>query len=222
MLTSPVEALRQLFLFEERPNLRPRYNAAPTDELPIVRLTKQGRRELVIARWGLIPYWAKDKDIGYRTINARADSLVIKPAFREAYRKRRCLVLANGFYEWHTEGKIKQPYLIQLKSGQPFAFAGLWEFWVSTEGEEVRSFTIITTDPNAVVAPLHTRMPVVLDPAYYDAWLDPSKSPAGDPLAPCPDDWLQTIRVSTRVNSVKNDDPECVAPLSEASLSAGR
>ena len=112
MLTSPVEALRQLFLFEERPNLRPRYNAAPTDELPIVRLTKQGRRELVIARWGLIPYWAKDKDIGYRTINARVDSLAIKPAFREAYRKRRCLVLANGFYEWHTEGKIKQPYLI--------------------------------------------------------------------------------------------------------------
>ncbi len=99
MLTSPVEALRQLFLFEEQPNLRPRYNAAPTDELPIVRRSKRGKRELVIARWGLIPYWAKDKGIGYRTINARADSLHIKPAFREAYRKRRCLVLANGFYE---------------------------------------------------------------------------------------------------------------------------
>ena len=175
MLTSPVEALRQLFLFEEQPNLRPRYNAAPTDELPIVRRSKRGKRELVIAGWGLIPYWAKDKGIGYRTINARANSLHIKPAFREAYRKRRCLVLANGFYEWRKEGKIKQPYLIQLKSGEPFAFAGLWEFWISPEEEDVRSFTIVATDPNAVVAPLHTRMPAILNPIDYDAWLDPSQ-----------------------------------------------
>jgi putative SOS response-associated peptidase YedK len=213
LMTSPVDALRQLFRFEQRPNLMPRYNVAPTDEMPIGRRSKDGGRELATMRWGLIPYWAKDKSIGYRTINARADSLELKPAFRDAYRKRRCLVLADGFYEWRREGKAKQPFLIRLKTGQPFAFAGLWEFWVSPAQEEVRSFTIITTDPNELVAPLHNRMPAILDPEVYDLWLDPRLPLRAGTLAPCPAEWLEAVPVSTRVNNVKHDDPECIVPV---------
>ncbi len=213
LMTSPVDALRQLFKFEQRPNLMPRYNVAPTDEMPVVRRSRQGSPELAIMRWGLIPYWAKDKAIGSRMINARADSLETKPAFREAFRKRRCLVPADGFYEWRREGKIKQPYLIRRKSGQPFAFAGLWEFWAGPAQEEIRSFTIITTGANEVVAPLHDRMPVILDPDDYDLWLDPGQSLQPGTLGPCPAEWLDAIPVSTRVNNVKHDDADCILPV---------
>jgi putative SOS response-associated peptidase YedK len=212
MLTSPVDALRQLFRFEQLPNLMPRYNVAPTDEMPIVRRSRQGGRELAIMRWGLIPSWAKDKAIGARTINARADSLETRPAFREAFRKRRCLVLANGFYEWRREGKIKQPYLIRLKSGEPFGFAGLWEFWAGPAQEEIRSFTIVTTVANDAVAPLHSRMPVILDPDAYDLWLDPGLPLRAGTLGPCPAEWLESLPVSTRVNNVKHDDADCIVP----------
>ena len=160
-------------------------------------------------RWGLVPSWAKDVGIGSRMINARAEGIAAKPAFRAAFRQRRCLVPADGFYEWQKVAGGKQPMLIRLRSGDPFAFAGLWERWRGPDGE-VETGTIITTAPNAVTAPIHDRMPVILDPADYDRWLDPSQPDAAALLRPCPDDWLTAIPVSTRVNSPKNDAADLI------------
>src|SRR5258708_32718983 len=148
-----------------------RFNIAPTQQVPIVGLGKEAR-EMTLARWGLIPSWAKDSKIGNSLINARADTVAEKPAFRSAFKRRRCLIPADGFYEWKTGEKVKQPYYIHLKDGQPFAFAGLWEQWEPPEGESVRSCAIITTDANDLMRPLHHRMPVILDPKHYATWLD--------------------------------------------------
>ena len=213
MLTTPVDALRQLFLFTERPNLQPRYNVAPTQDVPIVRLSREGdRRELILVRWGLVPYWAEDVAIGNRLINARAETVHKTPAFREAYQRRRCLVPADGFFEWRKDGKVRQPLLVRRQDGAPFAFAGLWERWKQPDGDVLRSCTIITCPPNALVAPVHDRMPVILDAADHAHWLDPEAG-GSDLLKPCPAEWLEAIPVSTRVNSPQNDDPECIAPL---------
>ena len=174
LLHTPVDTLQRAFGFAERPNLRPRYNIAPTQTVPIVRQKDGGGRELALVRWGLIPSWAKEAGIGGRLINARAETVAEKPAFRGAFRKRRALVPADGFYEWRKrEGdRPKQPLLVRRRDGQPFAFAGLWEHWRGPEGE-VETCTILTTEANAALAPIHDRMPVILDPACYDRWLDP-------------------------------------------------
>lgn len=219
MMTSPVDAMQRLFRFEERPNLPPRYNAAPTQDVPIVRRRKEGAgRELALVRWGLIPWWAKDPAIGTRLLNARAETVATKPAFRDAFRARRCLVPANGFYEWEKRGRSKQPWLIRLKGGGLLAFAGLWEVWRDPKGEKIHSCTIVTSEPNAVAGRFHDRMPVILDPGAYQRWLDPADPDPLELLRPCPDDWLEAYPVSPRVNSPQNDDPELVEPLAEQQL----
>jgi putative SOS response-associated peptidase YedK len=214
MLTSPVEALRQLFMFEQRPNLMPRYNIAPTQDVPIVRLTRDGSaRELVTVRWGLVPFWADDLSIGNRLINARCETVHTMRAFREAYSRRRCLVPADGFFEWQKQGKLRQPFLIRRKDQVPFAFAGLWERWRQPGADDavVRSCTIITCPANDLVAPLHDRMPVILAPDAHARWLDP-KTDARYLLKPCPSAWLEAFPVDRRLNSPNNDDPECIQP----------
>lgn len=212
LLTTPVDALSQLFRFAERPNLGPRYNVAPTQDVPIVRRTRAGDgRELLLVRWGLVPYWADDVKIGNRLINARAETLERTPAFREAFQRRRCLVPADGFFEWHKAGKARQPLLIRRRDQAPFAFAGLWERWRQPDGQILRSCTIVTCPANALVAPIHDRMPVILDPGDFERWLDPEAGGA-ELLRPCPADWLEAYEVNPRVNSPANDDPDCIAP----------
>jgi putative SOS response-associated peptidase YedK len=214
-ITTAPEAMRRLFRFENAaPELPPRYNAAPTDKLPVVRLDRDGRRELAVLRWGLIPFWAKDERIGYKSINARAESVATAPAFREALQRRRCLVPVNGFYEWkRLPDGGKQPYHIGMRDGSPFALAGLWERW-KKGAEPIESFTIITGEPNSLTAALHDRMPVILEPDHWDAWLTAKDTSA--PLAmlqPFPAQLMAAYPVSPKVGNVKNDTPDLMQPL---------
>jgi putative SOS response-associated peptidase YedK len=216
-ITTPVEALRALFAFEgPSPNLQPRWNLAPTQAAPVVRLGAGGARELKMLNWGLVPYWAEDTKLRSHMINARGETVAEKPAFKQAFRQRRCLVPADGFYEWPTLGpKTKRPLLFRLKDGAPFAFAGLWERWVPPQGEVLETFTIVNTAANSMMAPFHDRVPVVLSPADYSAWLDPSSDPRALVKAP-PSEWFAFTRVSAYVNSVKHDDPGCRKPAADA------
>jgi putative SOS response-associated peptidase YedK len=214
MLTTPVDALRQMFLFTERPNLAPRYNIAPTQEVPIVRPTRDGAgRELIMVRWGLVPYWADDPKIGNRLINARRESVARTAAFREAYQRRRCLAPADGFFEWQKDGRTRQPLVVRRKDQAPFAFAGLWERWPQPGGGVLRSCTIITCPANELIAPVHDRMPVILATEDYERWLDPSRADGRELLEPYPAAELEAFPVNPRVNSPQYDDPECIAPL---------
>ena len=205
---SPTEATAALFGAEAAADLAPRYNVAPTQEIAAIRRDGDGL-ELVPLRWGLVPFWAKDPSIGNRMINARAETIAEKPSFRAAYRKRRCVILADGFYEWRRESDGKTPYYISLANGDPLAFAGLWESWTDkSTGESLQTATIVTTAANTFMAPLHHRMPVVLVPETATGWLD------------SPDDVLSTYQktapelrawpVSRRVNSPANDDAELI------------
>ncbi len=195
----------------------PRYNVAPTDQMPVVRLEldeEQERRSLRLIRWGLVPWFSKSLKIKPH-INARAETVATKGMFKRAFADRRCIVPATGFYEWRTEGKRKRPFLIRPKGGGLFGFAGLWGKWKPPEGETLHSFTIITTASEGAVGDLHDRFPVILPPEAYAAWLDPRVH--GETLrehlkAPAPD-ALEIFEVSDRVNSVRNDDPELVEPL---------
>jgi putative SOS response-associated peptidase YedK len=209
------EAMRALVRYlNEIANIRPRYNAAPTDMLPVVRLDPQRRRELVMMRWGLIPSWAKDTKIGAKFINARAETVATQPAFRDAFRARRCLVPSDGFYEWKkAPDGTKQPYHIGMRDGAAFAFAGLWEHW--TRGPApIESFTIITGPPNSLVAELHDRMPVILEPDHYEEWLTATDTAALETmLQPFPAQLMAAYPVSTKVNSVKNDTPDLIEPI---------
>lgn len=191
------------------------YNVAPSQDVPILRDNPEtGEREFAFARWGLIPSWAKDAKFGYHTINARAETVAEKPSFRAAYRKRRCLVPSSGFYEWKQDGARKQPYLIEMKDKKPMAFAGLWETWRDPQDESiVQSCTIIVTDANAFMKPLHDRMPVILDPGDYGKWLNTELPDGKSLLHPCPGDWLSAYPVSTHVNSPRNNDSQCIQPL---------
>jgi len=218
-ITQPVEAIQRVFHVGERPNLPPRYNVAPTQDVPAVRRGEDGERHLALLRWGLIPFWADDASIGSRMINARAESAAEKNAFRTAFRRRRCLIVADGFYEWQkpaTKGGRKQPYRVTLTDGGLFAFAGLWESWREpASGETVESCAILTTDANEDLAQIHERMPVILDPAGYETWLDPDADPvdAQALLGPYPSERLTAYPVPTRVNAVANDDPAVIEPL---------
>ncbi len=192
----------------------PRYNIAPTQPVPVV--VNDGRNSIGFLQWGLVPPWAKDASIGSRMINARAETLADKPSFRAAYRRRRCLVLAGGFYEWRAEAgqRTKTPMAIRLRSGAAFAFAGLWELW-RPEDTPLLTCTIITTAPNALVAPIHDRMPVILARDAYAAWLDPAERDPRDLahlLRPYPAEEMIAYPVSTLVNSPQNDVPSCIAP----------
>jgi putative SOS response-associated peptidase YedK len=193
----------------------PRFNIAPTQ--PILALPNDATSKADFFVWGLIPSWAKDPAIGTRLINARAETLAEKPSFRSAYKYRRCLIFADGFFEWQAlpGSKSKLPHLIRLKSGKPFAFAGLWEHWQSPDGSEVKSATIITTTPNQLMASIHNRMPVILSNHTYAQWIDPTPHFPVDLnslLVPYPAEEMQAYPVSTLVNSPANDQPEVVLP----------
>jgi putative SOS response-associated peptidase YedK len=220
-LTTAPEAMRRLFRTEgPLPNWPPRYNIAPTQAAPVVRRRSMGQgNEIALLRWGLVPSWSKGPDPALSMINARAETVATKPAYRAAFRQRRCLVPTDGFFEWQKLAgggtrPAKQPYHIRMKDGAPFAFAGLWEHWQGGDGSVIESFTIIVTDANELVRPIHDRMPVVLDPSTYDHWLEP-KTPSDLMLAllrPFPARAMTAIKVSTRVNSPRNDDAACIEP----------
>ncbi len=214
-LTSPVESVVQLFALDAPPNLPPRYNIAPTQEVAVL-LTEGGARSLRLMRWGLVPAWAKNVSFGAKMINARAETVAERPSFRSAFKRRRCLIPADGFYEWQARGRSpKQPYRITQFDGLPFAFAGLWEAWQEPDGDELLSCTIITTEANRLLQEIHPRMPVILDAADYGQWLDvDSTTPVQSLLKPAPHEWLMAYPVSTRVNKVRNDDTACVEPIS--------
>jgi len=218
LLISPVEAMRRFFDVGGLMNLPPRYNIAPTQEAPVVRLGEGGRRELIQMRWGLVPSWAKDLSMGARCINARAESVAEKPAFRDAFRRRRCLVPTDGFFEWEKRGKIRQPWRIGPAEGGLMALAGLWERWRAPDGGVVRSYAVITTAANYLVTPLHDRMPVVVAPEEFAAWLDPETPPERlrESLRPFPSERMSAYPVSRRLNDVRNDDPDCIVPVVEA------
>jgi putative SOS response-associated peptidase YedK len=200
------------------PHLVPRFNVAPTQPAPVVRVLAPGSPPtLELLRWGLVPYWAQDASIGNRLINARAESAGEKPAFRQSFRKQRCLVVADGFYEWKKEGPVKQPFLIRRQDRLPFAFAGLWARWRDPAGPPpLETFTILTTSPNDLLRPLHDRMPVILDRDAYGPWLDPA---ASDPdrlhslLVPAATAGWEAIPVSRAVNNPAHDEPDCIEPL---------
>lgn len=205
---------------EEAPPFSPNYNVGPQSVQPVLRLGRDsGKPEFGLLRWGLVPFWSKDAKIGYTTINARAEEAATKPAFREALRKRRCLIPADAFYEWdRKDEKNKKAYAIGLKSGEPWALAGLWECWRPQEGEPLETFTILTTDANEVVEPVHNRMPVIVARKDYDRWLQPAapeRLPL-DLLRPYPADQMVAWRVSNRVGNVKNNEPELLARWREA------
>ncbi len=197
---------------EEMPRFAPSYNAAPQSVQPAVRLNRDsGRREVALLRWGLVPFWAKDAKIGYNTINARAEEAATKPAYREALKKRRCLVPADAFYEWQRlDAKSKRPFAFALASGEPYAFAGLWESWRPKDGLPLETFTILTTDPNQLMEPIHNRMPVILEPKDYDRWLEPGDpaSPPVDLLRPYASKCMKAWPVSDRVGNVRNNGRE--------------
>jgi len=214
-LTTDLDRLEERFAFRAAHlSYTPRYNIAPSQ--PVLTLIDAQEHRAGFLRWGLIPSWAKDPGIGDRMINARAETVAEKPSFRRALQKRRCLVLADGFYEWRKEGKKKTPLLITLKSREPFAFAGLWETWKSPTGEAIHSCTIITTTPNTLLESIHNRMPVILPREVEARWLDRTVE---DPqawlqlLTPYPAEAMAAYPVSQLVNSPRNDTPACIEPL---------
>lgn len=217
-LTSPVESLRRLFQFDNRPNLGVRVNIAPTQDVAAVRACEgiQDKRELVFLRWGLIPSWAKSAEMSAKMINARSETVAEKTAFRSAFRKRRCLIPADGFFEWHSEADGKQPYRVVRRDNETMAFAGLWENWREPEtGEEIASCAILTTEASADIVQIHHRMPVILEPAEFASWLDPANSPPGlkELLHPLAEGKLESYPVSKAINKVANDDPELLVPI---------
>lgn len=216
--TQSAAVIADQFQVDSVPPLSPRYNIAPTQPVSVVLYSaeRQGR-QFEQLRWGLIPAWAKDPSIGARMINARAETVAEKPAFRTAFRRRRCLVLADGFYEWQQVGRKKQPFYFHLQERKPFAFAGLWEQWEDkSTGEAIASCTLLTTEPNALLQTVHDRMPVILEPENYDVWLDPSVQ-APEQLQPLLDPYAAEAMigyaVSPEVNRPSNDSPACIQRL---------
>lgn len=212
-LTANAEAIQAAFNVQTiNAELLPRYNIAPTQ--PVAVVLSNGERHLEMFRWGLIPFWAKDPAIGNRMINARAETVAEKPSFKTPLKHKRCLVVSDGFYEWRKEESGKTPMYIRLASGEPFAFAGLWDTW-SKQDEPLNSCTIITTAPNEFMAPIHNRMPAILTPEAIDVWLDPSET---NPerllplLHPYPAELMTAHAVSRLVNSPANDVPACIEP----------
>lgn len=215
VLTANSQAIQQAFDLESAPGeMKARYNIAPSQ--PVAVIANDDPKALTFFRWGLIPSWAKDPAIGNRMINARAETLAEKPSFKAAYKRRRCLIPANGFYEWAKRGKSKVPMFVHLKQQALFAFAGLWESWHDPDGGEIRTCTIITTEPNEVARPLHNRMAVILRQEDYAMWLSPDEmgSDVLQPLLrPYDAEQMDAYEVSTFVNKVSNDAPVCIEPV---------
>jgi len=199
------------------PEWAPRYNIAPTQAIPVIRQDpKKPRRDVSLMRWGLIPFWAREASIAAQMINARSETAATKPAFRESLATRRCLVPADGFYEWSRTRKVKQAYCFEVNDGELFAFAGLWDRWKDLNGNWIKTCSILTTTPNAVTSAVHDRMPVILDRADYDLWLDPGMTnveAVSEILRPCDARIMRCYPVSNRVNHVANDDAECSTPV---------
>lgn len=212
-LRTPAAAIAEQFALLAVPDFAARFNVAPSQPVPVVRMRGKGPRELVWLRWGLVPSWARDPAIGNRLINARAESAAAKPAFRAAMRRRRCLVVADGFYEWQRTGRAKQPYFLRLHGDRPFAFAGLWEAWEAPDHSTLETCTILTTAANELVRPIRDRMPVILPASGYGTWLDPAIE---DPrqlmplLAPYPSEEMEARPVGNFVNSPSHDSPQCL------------
>lgn len=209
-LFDAIEDLSREFGVPVRFELARQYNIAPTQQVAAVRSRHGGGREFVLLRWGLIPYWAKDPSMGARMINARSETAPWKPAFRDPFRRRRCIVPASGFYEWQKQGRARQPYHVRLRERNLMAIAALWDRWEGTGGEPIESCVLLTTEANDLIAPLHDRMPAILSPENYDRWLSPLED---DPavllpfLAPCPSERMIARPVSRRVNDPSVDDP---------------
>jgi len=215
VISSPPAAIGALFGYGEQPNFPPRYNVAPTQPIPIVRL-HDGKRQFVLMRWGLIPSWVKDPKTFSLLINARGESVIDKPAFRAAMRRRRCLIPADGFYEWKDIGGRKRPYFVRQKSDGPFAFAGLWETWTGPNGEEMDTATIVTTNANRTLSAIHGRMPAIVPAEAFDLWLDCANVDANTAaalLVPARDDLLEAYEISPAVNRVANDDARLIEPV---------
>jgi putative SOS response-associated peptidase YedK len=213
-VTSAPAALRALFGYAEQPNFPPRYNIAPTQPIAIVRLA-DGKRQFALVRWGLLPSWVKDPKIFTLLINARGESVVDKPAFRAAMKRRRCLIPADGFYEWQAIGGRKRPFYVHAKSGAPLAFAGLWETWTGPNGEELDTAAIVTTRANKSLEPIHARMPVIIAPEAFELWLNSDKVDADTAAAliqPAPKELLEAHEISPAVNRTANDNPKLIEP----------
>ena len=198
----------------------PRYNIAPTQPVPVIRQHPQEPvRQVSLMCWGLIPHWAKDPSVAVNTINAKSETAATKPAFRDPLKFRRCLIAADGFYEWRRTGTSKQPYCFEVSGGELFAFAGLWDGWKDASGQWVKTCSILTTIPNALTSPVHDRMPVILSPDSYDLWLDPRMTDVqviSELLKPYDAQLMRRYPVSSRINHVSNDDPECSQPVEVA------
>jgi putative SOS response-associated peptidase YedK len=217
---APAEAVRRLFAVDAVPDLVPRYNIAPTQDVAIVREPARGARELALVRWGLVPAWAREASIGQRMINARAETVAVKPAYRDAFRSRRCLVLADGWYEWQPSGSGKQPWFIHGQDGETLGLAGLWERWRDrASGATLESCTIITRDAAPAIAGIHDRMPVVLPRAAYAEWLDPENADAAALsrcLAAPASGGLAAEAVSRTVNDARHEGAQLIEPLDPA------
>jgi len=212
-LTLPPDAVRAYFGYGDRPNFPPRYNIAPTQPIAIVRLD-EGQRRFALARWGFLPAFVKDMKTFPLIINARSEGIADKPSFRSAIRRRRCLIPADGFYEWRRDGKRRLPYLIRRPGGGPLAFAGLWETWHTADGSEMDTACIITSSANGTISGLHERMPVILEPPDFTPWLDPHSDAAVvlPLMRPAAEDALELVAVSSAVNSVANEGPDVQHP----------
>jgi putative SOS response-associated peptidase YedK len=215
-LRTPAREVAEAFGLAELPLFPPRYNIAPTQPLLAVRrMASADGRQATWLKWGLVPSWAQDPSIGSRMINARGETAAEKPSFRTALARRRCLVPADGFYEWRREGKARKPCYVRLADGRPFALAGLWEHW-ERAGQAIDSCTLLTTEANELMAGVHDRMPVILDPSDYDLWLDPAVQDAARVaplLRPFPSERMTAYPVSTWVNSPTHEDPQCIEPV---------
>ncbi|MAO93503.1 MAG: DUF159 family protein [Rhodospirillales bacterium] len=212
-LTTPVDGIRKLFGFSQIPNLPARYNIAPTQAVLAVRRDDQGRSAFM-ARWGLIPSWSKDPSIGAKMINARAETVQEKPSFKTAFRRRRCLIPADAFYEWKTIGGAKQPFRIAFEDATVFAFAGLWERWQGADGSDVETCSIVTTEANATLADLHHRMPVILDSDLFETWLSGPEDAAAATMQPYTGPRILTYHpISRALNDVRNDDSSLTDPV---------
>jgi putative SOS response-associated peptidase YedK len=214
-ITLPPEAFRALFAYPEQPNFPPRYNVAPTQPVPIVHEDRAGRH-FKLVRWGFLPSWVKDPKDFPLVINARGETLQSKATFKAAIKRRRCVFLADGFYEWRRLGKEKAPFLIRQRDHGPMPLAGLWETYSDPSGGEIDTAAIVTTDANGILSAIHDRMPVILSADDLPAWLDvgtEDDTAAMKLVRPCPEEWLEMVPVSTRVNKVANDDPDLQIPL---------
>ena len=217
-LRAPASVVAEHFALFDMPPFSSQFNIAPSQPVAVVRLDPQQtppRRELAWLRWGLIPSWAKDPAVGNQMINARAETAAEKPAYRTAFRRRRCLVAADGFYEWQRTDKRKQPYFIHMRDDRPFAFASLWEAWEGPDHSFIESCTLLTTEPNELVQPIHNRMPVIVAKEDYERWLDPAVQKPEQlalSLGPYPSEEMTAELVSTYVNSPAHDDPKCIEP----------